>query len=125
MLVTALAPKIGYDKAAIVAKTAHKNGTTLREEAVGLGFVTEQEFDELVRAGEDDRAGLMAEIVNLRQARKRKRRREKEEAADANRAAFGRSGHEKAATRLTQDLDGRRLDAHRREATSPDRDGQE
>ena len=49
MLVTALAPKIGYDKAAQVAKTAHKNGTTLREEAVRLGFVTEQEFDELVR----------------------------------------------------------------------------
>ncbi len=49
MLVTALAPKIGYDKAAIVAKTAHKNGTTLREEAVGMGFVTAEEFDELVR----------------------------------------------------------------------------
>jgi fumarate hydratase class II len=49
MLVTALAPKIGYDKAAQVAKTAHKNGTTLKEEAVKLGFVTEQEFDELVR----------------------------------------------------------------------------
>lgn len=49
MLVTALAPRIGYDKAALVAKTAHKNGTTLREEAVKLGFVTEKEFDELVR----------------------------------------------------------------------------
>ncbi len=49
MLVTALAPKIGYDKAAEIAKTAHKNGTTLREEAVRLGHVTEQEFDALVR----------------------------------------------------------------------------
>jgi fumarate hydratase class II len=49
MLVTALTPKIGYDKAALVAKTAHKNGTSLREEAVKLGFVTEKEFDELVR----------------------------------------------------------------------------
>jgi len=49
MLVTALAPKIGYDNATKVAKTAHKNGTTLREEAVKLGFVTEQEFDEIVR----------------------------------------------------------------------------
>ncbi len=49
MLVTALAPKIGYDNATKVAKTAHKNGTTLREEAVGLGFVTEAEFDEIVR----------------------------------------------------------------------------
>ena len=50
MLVTALAPKIGYDNAAKVAKTAHKNGTTLREEAVTLGFVTAEEFDEIVRA---------------------------------------------------------------------------
>jgi fumarate hydratase class II len=49
MLVTALAPKIGYDKAAQVAKTAHANGTTLKEEALRLGFVTEQEFDRLVR----------------------------------------------------------------------------
>jgi fumarate hydratase class II len=49
MLVTALAPKIGYDKAAAIAKAAHKNGTTLREEAVGGGFITAEEFDELVR----------------------------------------------------------------------------
>ncbi|MEL6686834.1 MAG: class II fumarate hydratase [Pseudomonadota bacterium] len=49
MLVTALAPTIGYDNATTVAKTAHKNGTTLREEAVGLGFVTEEEFDTIVR----------------------------------------------------------------------------
>jgi fumarate hydratase class II len=49
MLVTALAPKIGYDNAAKIAKTAHKNGTTLREEAVGGGYVTNAEFDEVVR----------------------------------------------------------------------------
>ena len=49
MLVTALAPTIGYDNATKVAKTAHKNGTTLREEAVRLGFVTEKEFDKVVR----------------------------------------------------------------------------
>ena len=49
MLVTALAPKIGYDNAAKVAKTAHANGTTLKDEAVGLGFVTADEFDRLVR----------------------------------------------------------------------------
>ncbi len=49
MLVTALAPKIGYDAAAKIAKTAHKNGTTLREEAVGGGYVTNEEFDTLVR----------------------------------------------------------------------------
>jgi fumarate hydratase, class II len=49
MLVTALAPKIGYDNAAKLAKTAHKKGTTLREEAVRHGFVTEDEFDAIVR----------------------------------------------------------------------------
>jgi fumarate hydratase class II len=49
MLVTALAPKIGYDNAAKIAKTAHKNGTTLRQEAVGGGYVTEAEFDAIVR----------------------------------------------------------------------------
>ncbi len=49
MLVTALAPKIGYDNATKIAKAAHKNKTTLREEAVGMGFVTNEEFDELVR----------------------------------------------------------------------------
>jgi fumarate hydratase class II len=49
MLVTALAPKIGYDNAAKVAKTAHANGTTLKEEAVRLGFVSADEFDKLVQ----------------------------------------------------------------------------
>jgi fumarate hydratase class II len=49
MLVTALAPEIGYDNAAKVAKTAHENGTTLREEAVRLGFVDEATFDRVVR----------------------------------------------------------------------------
>src|SRR6059058_2372508 len=49
MLVTALAPKIGYDNAAKVAKTAHANGTTLKEEALRLGFVTAAEFDSLVQ----------------------------------------------------------------------------
>jgi len=49
MLVTALAPKIGYDNAAKIAKTAHKNGTTLKQEAVGGGYVTAEEFDAVVR----------------------------------------------------------------------------
>jgi fumarate hydratase, class II len=49
MLVTALAPKIGYDAAAKIAKTAHKNGTTLKEEALKSGLVTAEEFDRLVR----------------------------------------------------------------------------
>ncbi len=49
MLVTALAPVIGYDNATKIAKTAHKNGTTLREEAVKLGFVSEEDYDAIVR----------------------------------------------------------------------------
>ena len=52
MLVTALAPKIGYDNATKVAKAAHANGTTLREEAIRLGFVTGADFDRLVRPKE-------------------------------------------------------------------------
>ncbi|MET3599350.1 class II fumarate hydratase [Martelella mangrovi] len=49
MLVTALAPKIGYDNAAKIAKTAHKNNTTLREEALATGLVSGEEYDEIVR----------------------------------------------------------------------------
>ncbi|MFQ5626487.1 MAG: class II fumarate hydratase [Methyloligellaceae bacterium] len=49
MLVTALAPEIGYDKASEIAKAAHKNGTTLREEALRLGYVSEADFDRIVR----------------------------------------------------------------------------
>jgi fumarate hydratase class II len=49
MLVTALAPMIGYDRAAAIAKAAHANGTTLREEALRLGYVSPAEFDRLVR----------------------------------------------------------------------------
>ena len=48
MLVTALAPSIGYDNAAKIAKAAHKNGTTLREEAVGGGYVSSEDFDKMV-----------------------------------------------------------------------------
>jgi fumarate hydratase class II len=49
MLVTALAPKIGYDNATLVAKRAHKNGTTLKEEALKLGLVDEESFDKIVK----------------------------------------------------------------------------
>jgi fumarate hydratase class II len=49
MLVTALNGKLGYDTCAKIAKTAHKNGTTLREEAVGGGYLTNEEFDQWVR----------------------------------------------------------------------------
>lgn len=49
MLVTALAPKVGYDNAAKIAKTAHKNGTTLREEALKMGLISGEDFDRIVR----------------------------------------------------------------------------
>ncbi|MCP3717052.1 class II fumarate hydratase [Paraburkholderia sp. CNPSo 3281] len=52
MLVTALNPHIGYDKAAQIAKKAHKEGTTLKAAALALGHVTEQQFDEWVKPGE-------------------------------------------------------------------------
>jgi fumarate hydratase class II len=48
MLVTALAPKIGYDKAAEIAKKAHLEGTTLKEAALALGYLTEEEYDDMV-----------------------------------------------------------------------------
>ena len=49
MLVTALNTKIGYEKAAKIAKTAHENGTTLKQESINLGFLTEEEFDNWVK----------------------------------------------------------------------------
>ena len=45
MLVTALNPHIGYDKAAKIAKTAHKEGTTLKQMALKLGFLTDEQYD--------------------------------------------------------------------------------
>jgi fumarate hydratase class II len=49
MLVTALNTKIGYYKAAEIANSAHQNGTTLKEEAIRLGYVTEQDYDQWVK----------------------------------------------------------------------------
>jgi fumarate hydratase class II len=57
MLVTALAPKIGYERAAEIAKAAHAKGTTLREEAIRLGYVSPAEFDQLVRPEKMTRPG--------------------------------------------------------------------
>ena len=57
MLVTSLNPKIGYDNAAKVAKSAHARGTTLKEEAVRLGFVSSAEFDRLVQPEKMTRPG--------------------------------------------------------------------
>ena len=48
MLVTALAPRIGYDRAAYIAKKAHKNGTTLREEVIKLGLIKKAEYDKIM-----------------------------------------------------------------------------
>ena len=48
MLVTALAPKIGYDKAAKIAKAAHKNGTTLKEEVVKTGLITSKDYEKIM-----------------------------------------------------------------------------
>ena len=48
MLVTALTPHIGYDNAAKIAKKAHKNGTTLKEESIKSGLITEKEYDKIV-----------------------------------------------------------------------------
>lgn len=52
MLVTALNPHIGYDKAALIAKTAHKNNSTLKETAIKLGILTEEQFKEWVKPEE-------------------------------------------------------------------------
>jgi len=57
MLVTALNTKIGYEKSAKIAKNAHQNGTTLKEESINLGYLTSEEFDEWVRP-EDMCGGL-------------------------------------------------------------------
>jgi fumarate hydratase class II len=57
MLVTALTPKIGYDRAAEIAKKAHREGTTLREAALALGYVSAQDFDRWVRPQDMTRPG--------------------------------------------------------------------
>jgi fumarate hydratase class II len=57
MLVTALAPKIGYENAAKIAKAAHANGTTLRDEAIRLGYVSAADFDRIVRPEKMTRPG--------------------------------------------------------------------
>ena len=48
MLITALSPKVGYDNAAKIAKKAHKNGTTLKEEAIKSGLISEKDYDKIV-----------------------------------------------------------------------------
>ena len=65
MLVTALAPHIGYDNAAKIAKHAHADGTTLREAALALGLVTGEEFDRWVKPEDDGRPGRLSRILQL------------------------------------------------------------
>ena len=48
MLVTALSPKVGYDNAAKIAKRAHKNGTTLKEEAIKSGLINEKDYEKII-----------------------------------------------------------------------------
>jgi hypothetical protein len=64
MLVTALAPRIGYDRAAEIAKKAHRDGATLRETALALGHVTAEDFDRWVRRG-DGRTEARARVMRL------------------------------------------------------------
>ena len=95
MLVTALAPKIGYDKAAAIAKAAHKKGTTLREEAVGLGPRHGGGVRRRRAARDDAGAGLaVADITNLRRVRKAKAHAK----AAENRIKFGQPQAEQAAS---------------------------
>jgi hypothetical protein len=61
MLVTALNPHIGYDKAAAIAKKAHREGTTLKEAALALGHVTEQEFEQWVAP-----EGMVGQVLTKR-----------------------------------------------------------
>jgi len=64
MLVTALAPHIGYDKAAEIAKKAHKDGTGLRAAAVALGYVSEAQYDEWVKP--EEMTGARSEVRGSR-----------------------------------------------------------
>ena len=64
MLVTALNPHIGYEKAAAIAKSAHKKGTTLREAAVASGYLTAAQFDEWVRP--EDMVGMRPQAKRRR-----------------------------------------------------------
>ena len=122
MLVTALAPKIGYDAAAKIAKTAHKNGTTLREEAVGGGYRHSGGVRRDRRPEEDAGTGVarVGEIINLRRARKARARAQAQAEAAENRAKHGRSKSERAKAEGTKSLAQRRLDAHRRSDVDPD-----
>ena len=123
MLVTALAPKIGYDNAAKIAKTAHKNGTTLREEAVGGGYVSAEEFDSDRRPEEDDRTGgVMGTVINLNRYRKEKQRAERERRANEKRMLFGIPKSERTKNAAQRSLDKRAPRWHAARGTVAERE---
>ena len=120
MLVTALAPSIGYDKAAAIAKSAHKNGTTLKEEALKAGV--DGGALRCRRAPRDDAgAGRVREnapwprssICARRASRRRGPRRRPAPPRTASR--FGRTKAERTLTKAERDLAKRRLDSHKRD----------
>ncbi len=116
MLVTALAPEIGYDNATKVAKTAHKNGTTLKEEAIALGFVDAETFDRVVRpenmiGPKMTHAGQPEQGPQARPAPRPRAR-----AADENAAKHGLTkDRAQTATARRQTRAVRHLDGHKRE----------
>jgi hypothetical protein len=111
MLVTALAPTIGYDAATKVAKTAHKNGTTLREEAIALGYVDGETFDRIVlediSARKVDGRGHQPAGKSRRSARRPRVGRQCREAwADEGRAGSGEgAGRETRAGRAKRETE--------------------
>ena len=123
MLVTALAPKIGYDNAAKIAKTAHKNGTTLRQEAVARRLRFGGGIRQDRRSQEDDRTGgVMGDVINLNRYRKDKQAAERERRANEKRARFGIPKSERNKTAAERALEARRLDGLRREDRASERD---
>ena len=115
MLVTALAPTIGYDNATKVAKTAHKNGTTLREEAIAPRLRRRGDLRPRRAPRGHDRPEVTGKVVNLTRARKSRARDDKRQQADANAAKHGRPKAQRdlEAARKAQAekrLDGQELD---------------
>ena len=117
MLVTALAPTIGYDKAAAIAKSAHKNGTTLREEAIKAGVPAAGircRRPARRHAGALTRPRWPRSSISVRRASARPGPTGSAKAAE-NRVAFGRTKAERRLADAGNDLERRRLDLHRRD----------
>ena len=115
MLVTALAPEIGYDNATTVAKTAHKNGTTLKGRGDRAWVRRRRNLRPRGAPGKHDRSEMTDKPVNLNRFRKEKARAEKRARADQNAAKFGRSKAEKTRDKAETDKAATHLDQHKRE----------